>query len=159
MTVSRFVGILTIFMLWGCTPPIAYTTSYLFPVRGPISTGKPIPVIPVSVRSNLNDIGLISFSLPNGETFSGQWSRNLYINANPEKLAQLRETDINLAWDAVYGDGYYLSTVLGSLSHNRSIITGSQGTVIQLEFNGAKPWLSTGVAKDDKGNIYKLVIP
>jgi hypothetical protein len=103
--------------------------------------------------------GNLSFSLPDGETFSGRWSREGYINVDPAALAQQRETDIKSAWDAVYGEGYYVSSVLGSLIHARANIKGSKGTSIQIEFNSAQPWPTRGAAMDDKGNIYKLVIP
>ena len=153
-------------VLFGCATPIAYTTSYLFPVQGPASTQKPVPVIPVSVQNDYAIggnaaivAGDVSFSLPGGETFSGRWSREPYINSDPATLAQLRETDIQSAWDIVYGGGYYVSNVLGSLIHSRATLKGSRGTNIQIEFNSVQPWPTRGVAQDDKGNIYKLVIP
>lgn len=166
MTRAQF-GIFGALFLLGCTTPIAYTTSYLFPIQGPTSTQRPIPVIPVSVENDValagGNVGFmagdISFSLPDGETFRGRWSREAYINSDPATLAQQRETDIKSAWDIVYGDGYYVSNVLGSLIHSRAILKGSKGTNIQIEFNSAQPWPTRGVAKDDKGNIYKLVIP
>jgi hypothetical protein len=152
-------------LLVGCTPPIAYTTSYLFPVQGPLSIDKPIPVIPVKFTNDFrNSVGLImsgdiSFSLPSGESFSGRWSREAYINSDPIALAQQRETDIKAAWDTVYGQGYYIANVLGSLIHARAILKGSKGNSIQIEFNSAQPWPTRGVARDDQGNIYKLVVP
>jgi hypothetical protein len=165
MTRTQFLVIAGATLLLGCTPPIAYTTSYLFPIQGPTSTKQPIPVIPVSVTSDsANAVGLrmagdISFSLPDGETFRGRWSREAYINSDPATLAQQRETDIRTAWDMVYGDGYYVANVLGSLIHARAILKGSNGTGIQIEFNSAQPWPTRGVARDDHGNIYKLVVP
>ncbi len=156
---------LGISLLVGCTPPIAYTTSYLFPIHGPLSTSKPIPVIPVTfTNDSRNGVGLImagdiSFSLPSGESFSGRWSREGYINSDPIALAQQRETDISAAWDTVYGEGYYIADVLGSLIHARAILKGSNGNSIQIEFNSAQPWPTRGVARDDQGNIYKLVVP
>jgi len=144
--------------LLGCTP-IAYQTSYLFPIQGPIATQKPIPVIPVTVTNDLGSpSGGISFSLPDGETFVGKWSRDAYINSDPVTLAQQRETDIKSAWDSVYGDGYYISNVLGSLVHARAVLRGSKGTNIQIEFSDAQPWPTRGAARDDKGNIYKMVV-
>ena len=152
-------------LLLGCTPPIAYTTSYLFPIQGPTSTQQPIPVIPVSVTSDsANAVGLrmggnIVFSLPDGEIFKGRWSREAYINSDPATLAQQRATDIQAAWDVVYGDGYYVANVLGSLIHARAKLKGSNGTGLQIEFNSAQPWPTRGVARDDQGNVYKLVVP
>ena len=78
MTRAQF-GIFGALFLLGCTTPIAYTTSYLFPIQGPTSTQRPIPVIPVSVENDValagGNVGFmagdISFSLPDGETFRG----------------------------------------------------------------------------------------
>jgi hypothetical protein len=68
-------------------------------------------------------------------------------------------------WDSVYGDGFYVAHVLGARSHSRAEITGSKNTVLEVELyqiNGdtsAAPDVGIcGVAKDDKGDIYKLVL-
>ncbi|MDR3672920.1 MAG: hypothetical protein P4L36_18895 [Holophaga sp.] len=165
MTRIRRWAVLGTILFTGCTPPLAYTTSYLFPVQGPLSTRKPIPVIPATVGHDSTERfagvtqGDISFVLPGGESFQGQWTRQPYINSDPNALADLRATDIVSAWDAVYGDGYYQATVLGSLIHARATLKGSKGTNIQIEFNSSVPWPTRGVARDDQGNIYKLVIP
>jgi hypothetical protein len=165
MTRSQLLLIASAMLLLGCTPPIAYTTSYLFPIQGPTSAQKPLPVIPVTVTNDSPNAagfimgGNITFALPDEETFHGRWSREAYINSDPGALAQQRETDIQPAWDVVYGEGYYIANVLGSLIHARAMLKGSRGTSIQIEFNSAQPWPTRGVARDDKGNIYKLVVP
>lgn len=166
MTRTQLLVIAGAALLLGCIPPpIAYTTSYLFPIEGPTSLMQPIPVIPVSVTSDsANAVGLrmggnIAFSLPDGETFKGRWSREAYINSDPATLARHRATDIRVAWDVVYGEGYYVANVLGSLIHARAELKGSKGTGLQIEFNSAQPWPTRGVARDDQGNVYKLVVP
>lgn len=103
--------------------------------------------------------GNIAFSLPDGEIFKGRWSREAYINSDPATLAQQRATDIRAAWDVVYGDGYYVANVLGSLIHARGELKGCNGTALQVEFNSAQPGPTRGDARDDQGNTYKLVVP
>jgi hypothetical protein len=65
-------------------------------------------------------------------------------------------------WDMVYGQGFYVAHVLGARLYARAEITGNRGTVLHAELY--KPdkieqqdiASIKGVAKDDKGNIYKI---
>ncbi len=65
-------------------------------------------------------------------------------------------------WDAVYGGGYYNANVLGTPLHVRSALTGSNGTLLNVElYRRDIPGQMTeirGVAEDNRGNIYKVVI-
>ncbi len=64
-------------------------------------------------------------------------------------------------WDTVYGQGYFVSHVLGKLYYARGSITGSRGTVLDVEFykpDGESRHIF-GVAKDSKGNVYKMAFP
>ena len=150
----------------GCdTRPHAFFKSYLYPVRGPLTAQKPIPVIVVDVEGAFvgnqvfRNFGSISFSLPDSETFQGQWSRDPYINGDAKSLALLRETDIAAVWDVVFGQGFYMANVMGAVGHARATITGSKGTTIQVEFGGGLISPHIGVALDSKGNIFKLALP
>jgi hypothetical protein len=51
-----------------------------------------------------------------------------------------------------YGEGFFVKHILGN-KIGQGVFTGSQGTVLQVE------WLNgeTGVAADNKGNMYKMV--
>lgn len=71
------------------------------------------------------------------------------------------------AWDAVYGAGYYVSHVLGAKLHAQAVVSGDRGTVLNVEMyrsEGEPAGASNavidikGIAKDNKDNIYKLVI-
>jgi len=54
----------------------------------------------------------------NGESFRGPWSivtATYYNDKTPGTPATIRRSPIcAFAWDAVYGEGYYVSTILGS---------------------------------------------
>lgn len=62
-------------------------------------------------------------------------------------------------WDGVYGPGFYVSHVLGNTNAGISRVTGDRGTVLDVEFlnGGEHAGSARGVARDNKGNIYKLV--
>ena len=82
-----------------------------------------------------------------GKTRMQDASRNPASSAAP---------DLPSAWDTVYGQGYYVAHILGSRDSFQSEITGSQGTVLQIAMYGDS-FGEKGVARDDKGNIYKVV--
>jgi hypothetical protein len=160
-----FLPLIVLLLGVGCSTPEAFVKSYMYPVRGPLALQKPIPVIVADVEGaylwnrTLTYSGKISFSLPDGESFLGQWSREPYINGDAKSLALLRETDIAFAWDTVYGQGFYLASVMGSVGHARAEVRGSNGTTIQVEFSGGLVDPHRGVAMDGRGNIYKLTLP
>ena len=67
-------------------------------------------------------------------------------------------------WDSVYGPGYYVAHVLGANYYYESVVSGNRGTVINVEMywdasesNGRFSSVK-GVARDNKGNTYKLVM-
>ena len=61
------------------------------------------------------------------------------------------------AWDAVYGQGYFLAQIVGSRIR-QVIAKGDQGTTIQVECLFADPHAGyNGVAVDSNGNLYKVV--
>ena len=97
----------------------------------------------------------MSLILSDGEAFEGNVSFVRASFANTRKLgtAASHPPQINLAfaWDAIYGQGYYVANVLGkSIGHH--IFTGNRGTVLQVEFLDGK----FGAAVDNKGNMYKM---
>jgi hypothetical protein len=126
----------------------------LYPAQGPLAT-VPSPQV-FTARMHGSTTGQITVTLANGEVFNGQWSTLVAFstNTNPKKTTTGSPLQPNLAsaWDAVYGQGFYLAKVLGE-SIGQALLTGNQGTVIQMEYFNNKE----GAALDSKGNIYKMV--
>jgi hypothetical protein len=120
---------------------------HLYPVKGPRIEQGNADVIRVTASGLL--FGTIRFTLPNGEACVGPWSRV----SKGQRL-----DDLAFGWDAVYGPGFYVARVLGSLQHGRAEVTGNQGSRFRLEFTQetveGSPLL--GVAVDQDGNVYKL---
>ena len=49
--------------------------------------------------------------------------------------------------------------VLGTWSHHTAVVTGDRGTVLNIElFYGGDEHGARGVARDNKGNIYKVLL-
>lgn len=134
----------------------------LYPVQGPLSTLSPPPVLTAKMSGAFQS-GEMEVSLASGEKGAGHWQLGkpespLAKKSNgsapaPESLASV--------WDAVYGRNFYATHVPGKLMAHAEI-TGDRGTRLQMEMyrpvgEGADlPVNFRGVARDNKGNIYKV---
>jgi hypothetical protein len=138
----------------------------LYPVQGPAAT----QAVPPAFTARLTDIykksGKISLVQVNGESFQGTWTivTATFVNARMPGTSASYPPQPNLAfaWDAVYGQGYYVASILGSESIGQAVATGDKGTILQVEFHreqlGVPEDNHFGVAVDNKGNIYKMVL-
>ena len=148
---SSFFGLLAPLILLRCA-----TTGRFYPVQGPLSTQTPTPVLIAKVTGVLSS-GTFSVTFRDGEQCTGHWS------LVPRSNASAQTSEMSSVWDTVYGSGFYLSNVLGSKNYASAILTGARGTVINLEMykpdrQERKNVPIRGVAKDNKGNIFKLVV-
>jgi len=125
----------------------------LYPVQGPAAGQTPPAIFTAKLTGTLS--GNITLVLANGEKFTGRWAylRPPFVNAQTPGASSSYPPQPNLAfaWDAIYGQGYFLANLLGE-SICGSTLTGDQGTVLQVEFLNER----FGVAVDSKGNIYKI---
>ena len=149
------IVLLSLSVLWGCA------TARMYPVKGPLAAQTPPPVYSAKL-SAVFDSGTFSAQLANGERFKGTVSPVLGTARKSHSLAA--------EWDSVYGVGYFANKVLDAQYYLRGTVTGSNGTVLQVEMykNDSRPALAAphdqsviidmnGVAKDSNGNVYKLV--
>jgi hypothetical protein len=133
----------------------------LYPVQGPLAAQTPAPVFsgkirrpPISMGSNFTL--LKSWTVANGETLNGKClvvtasSPNLKTPGTPDSYPP--QPNLAFAWDAIKGQGYYVSHVLGN-KIAQGVFTGNQGTILQVESLDNE----SGVAVDNKGNVYKIV--
>jgi len=141
------------FLMAGCS-----TIARLYPVQGPLMSQSPVPVFPGKFAGTINS-GSVSFVLQNGEVCQGRWTRVVPAKdpQGGQSVAPSPASDMPAIGDQIYGAGFYVSHVLGTTWHGQAVITGSQGTVLTVEFYrpDAIPQVQ-GVAKDNKGNVYKL---
>ena len=155
---SRLVlWLLCVPMLSGCA------TARLYPVQGPLSTQTPVPVYVAKFTGAFNS-GNFSVVLADGEVCKGRWATVPRPNNASEATAASAAPANNLSaeWDTVYGTGFYVAHVLGARLYARADLTGSRGTILNVELyksdkvENATVGAIKGVAKDDKGNIYKV---
>jgi hypothetical protein len=131
----------------------------LYPVEGPLAAQTPQPVFAGQIRRPALSIGpafllLKSWTVANGEVLQGKPKTVKATSVNTLSTAASYPPQPNLAfaWDAVYGQGFFVKHILGN-KIEQGVFTGSQGTVLQVEsLNGV-----SGVAVDNRGNMYKMV--
>jgi len=137
----------------------------LYPVQGP-AAAQAHPA-EFTAKLPLGKARKITLVQANGESFAGTWSivTASTANAKPpgDPTSYPPQPNLAFAWDAVYGQGYYVANILGSQTLGQGVVTGNEGTVLQIEFRQERLYLapvdnSFGVAVDNKGNIYKVVL-
>ena len=153
-----FLAVVCSFIVVGASPTFAQK---LYPVKDPLAQQTPQPVFSGHIRRPMFSAGpvfllLKSWTVANGEVLDGKPKKLKATSANavaPAPAAvNLPESNLAWAWDAVYGDGYFVAHILGK-EFLQGTFRGSQGTALQVEsLNGRN-----GVAVDNKGNVYKMV--
>jgi hypothetical protein len=155
-----------VFALLGiCAIAGCYRSAHLYPVQGPLASLTPPPIYTAKITGAFNS-GSISVVLADGEVFTGPW-KALSVKARAQKAnaGSTEQVTLASAWDTVYGKGFYTAHVLGTILFAQATLTGNRGTILQVEMYRQEHGADTsgqidikGVAKDSKGNIYKLVV-
>jgi hypothetical protein len=131
-------------LLTGCVKGVK-----LLPVQGPLSTKASPPGLFV-----VNTPPTFTVTLEDGEDCKGDGS--------DYTVGTVSESPLAGEWDTVYGRGFFVEHVLGK-SVRRTLLTCKRGATVLVE-NGqitpeakASP-LGIGVAKDSRGNVFKLTL-
>lgn len=144
-----------------------HATARFYPVQGPLSSQTPPPVF-VGRISGAFYSGSMTVTGVQGEVFQGKWQAVKQPAKSTDAPTNLpADSEMVPIWDSIYGNGFYVAHVLGTRLYGRGSLTGSKGDSLKVEFfrpeNGANREdvnalrsSIKGVAKDDKGNIYKI---
>ena len=143
-----------------------HATARFYPVRGPLAE-QPTPPVLVGRISGVTLSGTMTVNGLQGELFQGKWvtvTRPSKSTAAPVTAAA--DSEMAQIWDSIYGEGFYVSHVLGTRLYGRAGLATKNGDSLKVEFYrpeqpvasdpGSIPGAVKGVAKDDKGNIYKV---
>ena len=163
---SRFVLVFAlsgVSVFTGC-----FRSAHLYPVEGPLAEQTSSPVLAGKMTGEFN-WGKLSVKLADGEVLSGPWKAISEKDRVQNVAGSGPSFNLASAWDMVYGQGFYNSHVLGTPLFARAALTGRQDTVLQVEMyreehgsdtdrHGVAQLDFKGVAQDNKGNIYKLVL-
>lgn len=135
------------------------TTATLYPVDGPLSKQQPLPVLTAAVDGIMGNTGGISLSFPDGELCTGRWSSiaPMSVGVSTASASGSATNDMASVWATVYGSGFSVSNLPG-VNRGEAMLVGDRGTVIHVEFyTGSGTANGTGVARDNKGNIFKVL--
>ncbi|MFH1519996.1 MAG: hypothetical protein ABIE75_05470 [Candidatus Omnitrophota bacterium] len=138
----------------GCT-----TTAMMYPVEGPLSKQTPLPVLKAKVDGIMGNSGNISLVMPDGEMCSGRWSSIAPTSTSFSTTSGTGSVTSGLssAWATVYGSGFVTQNTPG-VNKGEAMLVGDKGIVIQVEFyTGSGTANGTGVAKDNQGNVFKVL--
>jgi hypothetical protein len=126
------------------------TTAFLYPVEGPLSQ-PPSYVLPAKVNGILGSSGTITMKLKDGEYCEGRWSSAAGAGVSVGTGSLIGQ------YGAVYGFNTSISTGRGQ-NPGQAMLMCTRGRTIQVEFiTGAGTASGFGIAKDNRGNIFKVI--
>ncbi len=146
--------LLCVGLLAGCS-----TTAHLYPIEGPLSKLVPLPVLKARADGITGNTGSITLTMPDGEELRGRWSsiapqQVTFSSASGSASVQ---GGMARAWAQVYGAEFSVSNLPG-VNRGEAMLTGPKGTVLQVEFfTGSGTANGNGVAKDNHGNVFKVI--
>lgn len=148
MMIKAPVVAVILFLFTGCTTT---TTALLYPVEGPLSAQLPLPVLKAVASGVGGNSGSITMIAPDGERFEGKWSSAAGSGVSFNSMSLFSQ------YGTIYGSGFYVSPGRGQ-NPGRAFMVGDRGTTIDVEFvTGAGTANGFGFAKDNKGNVYKVL--
>jgi hypothetical protein len=135
-----------------------------YPVEGTLAEKTP-PLVLVAKMTGLNS-GNMSLKLADGEVCKGRWAQVKLPDTRDSGTSKVPSSpEMAAIWDKIYGQGFYVSNVLGTRHFAQATMKGLKGTQVDLEMTaregpGANDPLHDikGVAKDSRGNVYKVVM-
>jgi hypothetical protein len=158
--ICSLTATLLVFVVSGCA------SARFYPVHGPLSEQKPVPVLKGTLTARFVS-GSMRIKLPSGEVCAGRWEVVPCKDGktgNPQSAHATAEM-VEL-WNYVYGHDFYESQVMGTRRYSRGVLTGNAGTTINVEFYQELVDVSDtgqtqiraikGIAKDNKGNAYRM---
>jgi hypothetical protein len=157
---------LALFALLSILLVSCHATARFYPVQGPLMGQTPPPVF-VGRISGAFYSGDMTVTGDKGAVFTGHWE----AVKRPEKstdapLVAPKDEEMAPIWDSIYGNGFYVAHVLGTRLYARASLKSKNGDSLNVEFYRSEesnkantaPLAASikGVAKDDKGNVYKI---
>jgi hypothetical protein len=138
-------------LLAGCPSSLLVRVpGHLYPIEGSLSAQTPLPIYKVII-SGVGTSGTMSVTLPDGEVCSGHWA--------PLRPDDPSASQLSVAWDRLYGQGFFAAHILGMSGVYRAVLAGDKGTSLTIEFYpliAARMSDVKGVATDNNGNFFKL---
>ena len=161
------IGLAILMLVCVCAVAPCATRGNFYLVQGPLSSQTPI-AFSADLKGDPYPRNL-SAMLASGEGFQGRWKSGAAGKIRMQDAPVVPpQPELTAAWDAIYGQGFFVAQILGAKNFARTVLTGSKGTILQVEIHWRVSEDSRyprnaglldiqGVAQDDKGNVYKVV--
>ena len=158
------LAVLCMCLLSGCT---RIADARLYPVQGPNANLTAPPVFVGKIKfQGPSYQGAVSLVLDNGESFNGPFvSARTQVGKDDALLQKVLtpvpgQTSVTSAWDAVYGQGTFVEAIRPSYTGIFMLgdLVGNRGTSVKVVILNAGASPLQGIAVDDKGNVYKVVL-
>lgn len=153
-TLLTLIVLLGTLICAGCT-----ATAHLYPVEGPLAKTVPLPVLQAKADGITGNTGGITLTMPDGEVLQGRWSSVApqQVTFSSGTATASAQSGLATVWSQVYGSGFSISNRPG-VNRGEAMLTGPKGTVLQVEFfTGSGTANGNGVAKDNRGNVFKVI--
>jgi hypothetical protein len=161
------IGLAILTLVCACATSQCAAPGQFYLIYGPLASQTP-QEYSAAFKGDLNHPESLSAVLAYGEGFQGRWISTSAGKTRFQDTPTPPQPELRLAWDTIYGQGFFIAHVLGARFFERAVLTGSKGTVLQVEIyrrvhdsdsdsRVAAPLDIQGVAQDDKGDIYKVV--
>ena len=134
--------------LAGCSITIPVS---LFPTDGPLRVNGPAPVLLATVGEVQRNTGPFKVTYPNGDVCEGRWA-----SIAPQMVAT--------GWGSIftkYGARAGVTAISANVpgvNRGEAMAVCKSGNQLQVEFyTGSGTANGVGIAKDDLGNVFKLI--
>jgi hypothetical protein len=127
------------------------TTANLYPVQGPLSLQKPVPILIATVDGITGNTGGFNFTMPDGAACSGRWS-----SVAPQHVT-VTTSSLFSRYGTVTGYGTTVGNVPG-VNKGQAFAICSDNTRFDVEFlTGSGTANGYGIATDTNDNVYKMI--
>jgi hypothetical protein len=127
------------------------TTVSMFPTDGPLRQQRPAPVLTATVENITSNSGPFRVTYPNGDVCEGRWA-----SVAPQ-MVSVGWGSLFTRYGAIAGVSTTVTNVPG-INRGEAMATCKSGNQLQVEFTtGSGTANGVGVAKDDLGNVFKLI--
>lgn len=141
-----FLSSIPFVILMGCSATVS-----MFPTDGPLKSERPAPVLQAVAENITSNSGPFKVTYPDGDVCEGRW-------------ASIAPQMVSVGWGGLFGKYGSVAGVSASAVNKPGINRGEamaickSGNQVQVEFfTGSGTANGLGVAKDEYGNIFKLI--
>jgi len=123
----------------------------MFPAEGPLRSEKPSPVLTATAENISSNSGKFYVIYPNGDECVGRW-------------ASIAPQMTSVGWGSLFNQYGALTGVSAAttnapgINRGEAIANCASGNRLEVEFyTGSGTASGVGIAKDDRGNVFKLI--